>query len=579
MLYHTTQPLEPRSQDSGRAVVSPIAKGKAPQPFDFAQSDVSEHCVVDTGCQRTAVGSNVLARIVAALPTGMQVRYEKRQFQFKGVGGITKTNQIAVIPISLGSRPAIIRAAVLDEPADAPLLFSLPILKALGAVIDLADHHLHLRSIAEKIPISFNSRGQLCIRLFDFSSVQQNMTDMPWKPKKMIGDECTVFYQSECGSQVCRSEVNSASEADVIPAIHAPGRAEQMTSCYTYHDSKMQDQTMIPHVECDETSHCSSVPVKSSNSTVDLAVVHHGGRRTPQTQLCEPESRRCQQACSNLASHGHQDADQGAVAHGMECHVQSHDAGNSVVEPSADANVTCRRTGIPGGNVRSSSGSSHGEERADAETNRSKEARQSREKEQAPETTARPGTCIIRSQPEFHTDSRQPQSCHTSHGEHDVSQCSSQDAESGVGFAPTVLLWAPMQDIHMSTTGSKLWESLPPLSTDSEYSCTVPLFHVAGTDEVPTVRESVKPKIAIGCSLKQAWKGTWDVIEPSLQEQQQRQEKEVKDAIHQQLKQQLLRSSTARPRRIKPGSWTFLSSSMEPPRHQLSPGDEDMQAL
>ena len=92
MLYHTTQPLELRSQDSGRAVVSPIAKGKAPQPFDFAQSDVSEHCVVDTGCQRTAVGSNVLARIVAALPTGMQVRYEKRQFQFKGVGGITKTN-------------------------------------------------------------------------------------------------------------------------------------------------------------------------------------------------------------------------------------------------------------------------------------------------------------------------------------------------------------------------------------------------------------------------------------------------------------------------------------------------------
>ena len=165
MLHHTTQPLGPESQNSGRA---PIARRKKSQPFNFAQSDVSEHCVVDTGCQRIAVGSNVIARIIDALPSGMQVRYEKRQFQFKGVGGIIHTNKVAVIPISLGSRPAIIRAAVLDEPADAPLLFSLPILKALGAVIDLAGQHLHLQSIGEKTPIYSNSRGQLCIRLFDF---------------------------------------------------------------------------------------------------------------------------------------------------------------------------------------------------------------------------------------------------------------------------------------------------------------------------------------------------------------------------------------------------------------------------
>ena len=166
------------------------------------------------------------------------------------------------------------------------------------------------------------------------------MTDMPWKPKKMIGDECTVFYQNEFCTQVCRSEVNSASEVDVVPVTHALGSVEKkMKSCFTFPDGKhMQDQAMIPHVECDETSHCSSVPVKNSNSIADLAVDQHGDRRAPQAQLCEPGHIRCQQACPNLASHGQQAANQGALAHGMECHVQPHDAGNSVVEPSADAN-------------------------------------------------------------------------------------------------------------------------------------------------------------------------------------------------------------------------------------------------
>ena len=73
-LYHTTKPLEPDSQDSGGATSSPIvASERNFSSPSFAVADVSNSCVVDTGCQRTAVGANVLAQIVDAFPSGMHV--------------------------------------------------------------------------------------------------------------------------------------------------------------------------------------------------------------------------------------------------------------------------------------------------------------------------------------------------------------------------------------------------------------------------------------------------------------------------------------------------------------------------
>ena len=115
----------------------------------------------------------------------------------------------------------------------------------------------------------------------------------------------------------------------------------------------------------------------------------------------------------------------------------------------------------------------------------------------------------------------------------------------------------------------------------------VPLFHVAGAHEGPSVGEPVKSRISIGCCLKEAWQGTWHAIEPQHEDQQQgkeeeeeEEEEEVKKAILQQhLKQQLINSRMASSSRIKSGSWSFLSSSVEPSRHQLPPGDEDVQAM
>lgn len=50
---------------------------------------------------------------------------------FSGTGGDTITKQVALIPVCFGKTPGIIRAAVLEDTAEAPLLLSLPILQAL----------------------------------------------------------------------------------------------------------------------------------------------------------------------------------------------------------------------------------------------------------------------------------------------------------------------------------------------------------------------------------------------------------------------------------------------------------------
>ena len=90
---------------------------------------------------------------------------------------------------------------------------------------------------------------------------------------------------------------------------------------------------MSTHGASDRSPHCSSVPVTSGNSTVDPAVTRHGGRGTSQTQLREPRGIRCQQTCSDLASHDQQATDQGTLAHGLGCHVQPVHASSSTVKP------------------------------------------------------------------------------------------------------------------------------------------------------------------------------------------------------------------------------------------------------
>ena len=63
------------------------------QLYQFCEQEPDE-AVIDTGCQRSAIGSNTLKRIASRLPSHLNVKYRDQKFRFRGVGGetITKTS-------------------------------------------------------------------------------------------------------------------------------------------------------------------------------------------------------------------------------------------------------------------------------------------------------------------------------------------------------------------------------------------------------------------------------------------------------------------------------------------------------
>eukprot|EP00435_Cladocopium_sp_Y103_P029328 s58_g7.t1 len=189
--HRSAQPLE--SQDSfGDAAVVDSNK----QPFEtFHYCTRESYAVVDTGCQRSAIGKHTLMNIASRLPSDLQVKFVNQKFRFSGIGGETVTNQVALIPICFGQRPGMIRAAVLEDTPDAPFLLSLPILKALNANLQLSEQRLHFQAIDEFGSMFYNEKGQLCLRLFEFEGLPKYPNEAPdqWCVRKIIGDECHVF--------------------------------------------------------------------------------------------------------------------------------------------------------------------------------------------------------------------------------------------------------------------------------------------------------------------------------------------------------------------------------------------------
>jgi hypothetical protein len=188
--HEVSRPLESKSCDD--AVVNEHDSLAIPS---FAACVDPPCAVIDTGCQRSAIGRNTLDRIANSLPPGLSIKYQSKSFRFSGIGGETTTRQLALIPVCFGSRPGVVHAAILEDTADAPFLLSIPIMKALDTVIHLNEKLMHYQALQEHGSLFFNGRGQLCLRLFDFDALSPecHQTSRPWKPRKVVGDECQVF--------------------------------------------------------------------------------------------------------------------------------------------------------------------------------------------------------------------------------------------------------------------------------------------------------------------------------------------------------------------------------------------------
>ena len=188
---NSSQPLESSS-------VQPVAvmNANGMQPVEAYHYCTSESfAVIDTGCQRSAIGRRTLENISARLPDGLSIKFVSQKFRFTGIGGETVTNCVALIPVCFGQRPGMIRAAVLEDTPDAPFLLSLPILKALDATLSLGHGSMHFKAINESGMMFYNDKGQLCLKLFEFDAIAECSDNSPdqWKVQKIIGDECQVF--------------------------------------------------------------------------------------------------------------------------------------------------------------------------------------------------------------------------------------------------------------------------------------------------------------------------------------------------------------------------------------------------
>eukprot|EP00435_Cladocopium_sp_Y103_P038998 s1685_g10.t1 len=189
------QPLESRNS-SGHAAVNDCAV----QHFEtFHYCTHESYAVVDTGCQKSAIGRRTLENIASRLPSELSIKFDKKQYRFTGIGGETVTDYVALIPVCFGQRPGMIRAAVLEDTPDAPFLLSLPILKALNTSMHLSQQSMCFQDIYQVGKMFYNEKGQLCPKLFEFDAISQDPNDSPdrWHVHKIIGDECQVFMLQE----------------------------------------------------------------------------------------------------------------------------------------------------------------------------------------------------------------------------------------------------------------------------------------------------------------------------------------------------------------------------------------------
>ena len=115
-----------RARPAGTASVLSAYKERVPvhdvcfldrQPLPTPREDDSTCATVDAGCQRSAVGSETLRKMLEHQPPGLRTVVKNEVHHFKSINGISKNDHVACIPTSLGPRGCVLRPAVFEDEA------------------------------------------------------------------------------------------------------------------------------------------------------------------------------------------------------------------------------------------------------------------------------------------------------------------------------------------------------------------------------------------------------------------------------------------------------------------------------
>ena len=357
------QPLE--SRDSlGHADVT----NRDLQQFEtFHYCTHESYAVIDTGCQRTAIGRNTLNNIASRLPADLSIKYERQSFKFTGIGGETVTTHVALIPVCFGQRPGMIRAAILEDTPDAPFLLSLPILKALNTTMHLSQQTMCFQAIQQFGRMFYNEKGQLCLRLFEFDSMSSgsNNSSDRWQVRKIIGDECHVFMLHENHENhevlskgklhdvnVNQEPMQSVNDDQGIVTgsyesdVHLQNSNTHQVDAEPHPMSGAESMSQSNFEVSSKSFQASSIAETPSPDSISCLTDHGGQRQLPWQQACVHHTcRLAAEACGSMDAHDQQVED--SIASGY--HGQTHDrVGNpfdACVDPSTGNDDACGRHG------------------------------------------------------------------------------------------------------------------------------------------------------------------------------------------------------------------------------------------
>ena len=466
-------PLESKNHDI-LSTITPVFSVISSASPSIELSEPFSVSVVDTGCQRTAIGIKALQAIAQQLPTGLSIKLEEQQFRFRGVGGEVITTHVACIPVCFGTRPGMIRAAVLHHSPEAPFLISLPILKTLGSKIDLQKESISFCNINEQGSLKYNGRNQLCLDLFDFQRISsENQSKEVWKPKVIIDDECFIFTMT----------VSSKSDAVVHnhPDCISQGRK--------YYENSIGDRLVqsnglstLPNVEIPAPHIVPSTRLRTYPVSVDSISVRsacHGDRpKDHEAYGCRGSITTSSEAASGqpVEAFVHSiDLSQPVDEHTTH-HDQSGFSRGDVHEScSSSPDTLWCRGGRSAVNSRNTEPDNHRRTESDPSSPSCESQTQEGQEGQEGETTG--DTSNGQDQSGKLRDDQQLYG-----SQEDRQQQSSNDDPARAGPTGDVLLRHDSNGIYMLQAGAKLDETFSSLSQST--GCPVPIFCLAGGREI-----------------------------------------------------------------------------------------------
>lgn len=533
--------------------------------------------VVDTGCQRTAIGTKALQVIAQQLPTGLSIKVEKQSFRFRGVGGEVITTHVAVIPVCFGTRPGMIRAAILHHSPEAPFLISLPILKTLGSTIDLEKKTLHFPVLSEQGNLKYNGRGQLCIELFDFNRISdEDRTKTDWRPRRIIDDECFIFtlcttsFVPPCDSLVV-SNISACRTRDQDYYDHSSGvGSPQSPGC----DTSLPPQG--PSIEAIPSTRLSSSPVTSSLLIEPIPCNSHGGGFQGLEAHCGRDATTINHTCTQQVAtslqqdHAAQSVDDDSTPHDQPrlfhhgIHVPIHSGHDSLWSRCGGPDIHPGSAASEHSGGRSSDSSTSSPPRVQRPL-QGEEGEASQEGKEEGKTSG--GTPSGQGQSGLLRDGHELLRTQ----EDGVIQEGSSNNNSShrAKYDGDVLLRDGSHGIHLLQAGTKLDETFPSLSQVSR--CPVPLFYVARGGEGQWISTASTSQSA----------GSEAVLSPRSTSSRHDQLKRLRTIIQERQQQRegcpYFGRSKNRSSRVKFQS--EMRSPVVPTGHKFSCEDEDVQNL